>query len=361
MRGRLGALIRRERQRQNLTQAQLAVLMDCSVDTVQRLEKDKIPLPKSPRQNDSIANAIRALGLDLHQVIAECFTDDEIASSVYADRVSPAHQTATSSALAAVPSLEAFFASVANRTPSEHPAGLSNARAMAALVALERQYSAFEFLVSNQPPFVLFADEEYVTRGSSSLELDESDRATYHSMIFEHQAWARAAVASGQRRHQVVLNFEQTVRFLRVRDVDRAQATCADLLAFLHYPNFSLTVMDGEDKFREFEVLSSSYPFVEGEPEAVSIRHRRVYSQSNTAAYELHLTITPALVAADYGEASALWATSVRNAQFGRTFERHTSTFLAQRDQIAAEALLAALESSHPGAAEGVPVVGPPG
>jgi hypothetical protein len=225
-----------------------------------------------------------------------------------------------------------------------------NAHAIAFLIALEKAFDAFEFLVTNQPPFMLFADDEYITTGSSSVELPPVDRETYHSLIFEHRAWLRARVIQGSKHYRTVLHKQSLIAFLNARSRVRAMNIVSDMKGMLRYDGFDLVIIENADSFDEFEILSSNYPLRVGGHDAISIRHRRV-GLHNTGVYQLALIGTNnELVWEDYTRADVLWRKGLTQCeeQPPAYSEYMRQTLPLKHKRIAAHLLDDALAVAHP-------------
>ncbi len=209
--------------------------MRVSLDSVRRIEAGTYKLPSRPRSSGHALDALLVgLGWDICEVLRECFSEDELADSVYARCISAPSAPAT--VQRRPESLADYVATLpASKEALMEQAALLNAHAMAFLISLERIFDRFEFLVTNQPPFVLFADDEYVTQGSSSTELKPEDRRTYHQLIFSHRETMRARARSGDKHYKVVLHKDPLIQFLAARSLERSQAFVADFQIFLFF------------------------------------------------------------------------------------------------------------------------------
>lgn len=308
----LAAVVRRERDKKRWTQEQLANEVGVSIDSIRRLESGVYILPTRPRSSGHVLDKVlEKFGLDSSKVIRECYSDSEILQSIYGrsldslensnnnfHRLSP-HALSLRDYIASLPT---------DRSGLLDQAALLNAHAVAFLIALERQFEAFEFLVTNQPPFVLFADDEYITTGSASTELADEDRQTYHLMIFDHREHARQLAKKGKKHYKVVLHKASLIGFLNARSQVRAERIIRDMQSYLKFDGFDLLVVDDPEPFDEFEVLSIQYPFDPRQlRDAISIRHRRV-GVDNTLVYQLALIGTDnTLVLEDHSRAARLW------------------------------------------------------
>lgn len=179
----LSELVRAKRAERGWTQAQLADRAGVAVDSIRRLESGSYALPVRPRAAGHLLDHFaRALGLDVCTVVRAYFSEEDIANSDYRRCVASSADTDTKSGSPHVPAtLADYVRSLPTGRDLIAQAALLNAHAIAFLIALETEFNAFEFLVTNQPPFMLFADEEYVVTGSASVELPETDRETYHA------------------------------------------------------------------------------------------------------------------------------------------------------------------------------------
>jgi transcriptional regulator with XRE-family HTH domain len=347
--------VRARRVNRGWTQELLARRADVSVDSVRRAESAGYRLPARPQSESNVLERLaEVFGEEICDVVRECFPESEIRASIYRRCLDPpTHQepSTPNDDVSERGSLADFVAALPrNRRALIRQAGMLNAHAIAFLIALEQQFSAFEFLVTNQPPFMLFADEEYITTGSASTELPERDRATYHQLIFDHRARVRDAVKTGQKHYKVVLHQQSLIQFLNARSADRAAAIIEDMLSFLGYDGLDLVILDDPHPPEEFEVLSDSYPPAFTDDDAISIRHRRV-GVENTLVYQLALIgLNPVLVREDLAQAESFYS---RAASHSTQFDDRYADFRQGRYQlrlkrVTAHLLSDALLAAHP-------------
>jgi len=351
----LAAMVREARTKRSWTQEQLADQAPVSVDSIRRIERGDYSLPERQRANGHVLDKVSAtLGMDICTLIRECFSEEEIRRSAYhgclelPDRtLGPVAGTGTAGL-----SLREYITTLpTDQNGLLDQAALLNAHAVAFLIALERQFEAFEFLVSNQPPFVLFADDEYVTTGSASTELAEEDRQTYHAMIFDHRKHSRELVKRGRKHYKVALHKGSLIGFLNARSVQRARQIVEDMKEFLRYDGFDLLIIDAQEAFDEFEVLSSRYPFDSGRvSSSISIRHRRV-GVDNTLVYQLALIGSDStLVLEDHSRAERLWQAGLdQYKEMSKSYKDHEKDrYGLERKRVSARLLEDALAHSHP-------------
>jgi transcriptional regulator with XRE-family HTH domain len=343
--------VRAERASRGLTQSGLAKAAGVAIDSVRRIEGANYPLPTRPRSSGhALDRLLNTLGYEVSAVIHDCFSRAEIAPSVYAQLPRTPKQSKKSQRVA-TESLSEYVASLPKtRQELLREAGMLNARAMAFLVALERIFDKFEFLVTNQPPFVLFADDEYVTRGSSSTELAAHDRQTYHDFIFRHRDTMRRKVTSGEKHYRIVLDKGPLIAFLAARTRERAQLIISDMHEFLRYECFDLVVVENPEPTDEFEVLAGHFPYTPlAQGDAVSIRHRRI-GVGNTALYQLSLIgLNDEMVQEDYRRADQMWTRGVKECEdqpedYG---EYQRNRYTLKRKRIVARILQDAMETAH--------------
>jgi transcriptional regulator with XRE-family HTH domain len=349
----LSDLVRERRSNRGWTQEQLADNAGISVDSIRRFEGGRYTLPIRPRKDTHVLDRLAGvLGLDVCTLVRTCFTEEEIAMSVYRRCLdSPRRPRAGSSSGDGRTSLRDFVDALP-REPGRliAQAGMVNAHAIAFLIALEDEFSAFEFLVTNQPPFMLFADDEYVTKGSSSTELPEEERETYHTLIFDHQRRVRESVRRGQKHYKVVLHYQSVVGFLNARSRSRSVTTVRDIKNFLRYDGLDLLILDSSDVLDEFEVLSRHYPPTFEDQAAVSIRHRRI-GVENTLVYQLALIgSSTLLVRDDFNRAQTLWDQAARQTEaFDDDYAPYdVYRYPIRHKRITARRLDDALEEAHP-------------
>lgn len=354
---RLAQIVREERDARGLTQSRLAARCGVSVDSIRRIERGRSSLPVRHRDDrNTLDKTLTGLGLDVCEVMRTCFSSEELAASSYkrclAAAAPPARQP--NDASAQVPSLQEYIDQVPTTKASLlGQAAMLNAQAMAFLISLERVFDKFEFLVTNQPPFVLFADDEYITQGSSSTELDPVDRTTYHQMIFAHRERMRLKVRNGEKHYKVVLHKDPLIEFLAHRSRDRAVRIVADVRHFLRFKCFDMVILDQSQESDEFEVLAGHYPYSHvASNDAVSVRHRRI-GIGNTMLYQLSLIGTDdQLVAEDHARAEEMWRRGLAELDsFPASYaDFRRGEYALKRERIVARALGDALEAAHPSA-----------
>lgn len=349
----LATVVREARESRGWTQEELAAELNVSVDAVRRLEGDRYPLPTRQRAGGhSLEKVLTGLGFDVCEVMRSCFGASDLERTVYRRCIGAASAAKAPATRTRPGSLQEYIDQLpATKASLLEQAAILNAHAMAFLISLERIFDRFEFLVTNQPPFVLFADQTYVTEGSSSTELGQEDRQTYHHMIFSHQRDMRARVRDGRKHYKVVLHQDPLIEFLAHRSFGRAQRIVADMQSFLRFPSFDMVILDQTESSDEFEILVGHYPYshvVSGD--AVSVRHRRV-GIGNTALYQLSLIgLDDQLVAEDHARADAMWRRALADVATLPTAyaEFRSDQYATRRTRIVARALDDALLAAHP-------------
>lgn len=359
---KLADIVRYARTARRWTQSEMSRELRVSEDAVRRIEGGRYPLPTRQRKDGhQLDKVLSGLGLDTCDVICRCFDAGRIRSSVYLhclDRISSSSSAGTGEPKSSTPDTKDLppLQQYIDRLPTTkealiRQAGMLNAQAMAFLIALERMFNKFEFLVTNQPPFVLFADHKYVTEGSSSTELLPADRAVYHQMIFAHQSEMREMVKQGRKNYRIVLHNEPLIEFLAHRSTDRAERIVEDVQQLLRYRGLDMVIVDQYSESDEFEVLAGHYPYsrtIDGD--AISVRHRRV-GIGNTVLYQLSLIgMDDQLVAEDHARADAMWKAGL--AELDRLPEEYgeyrIGVYAERRKRIVARLLSEALAAAHP-------------
>lgn len=342
----LGKFLSDQRVLAKLTQEELAERAGISADSVRRHERGDYNLPTKPRTGGhALDKILHVFGFGVYSVLKDHFSHAEIAQSAYASYVTGR----TPRQPGERPSLQSYIDELPLVTdPLTFHGALFNAHAMAFVINLERHFDRYEMLVTNQPPFMLFADHEYVTQGSASRELAEEDRHVYHEMIFEHQTDLQERVRANQKHYKVVLHYGSLIDFLASRSIERCTSIVSNIEDLLRFPAFTMVILDQPDALDEYEVLSRSYPF--DAAHSISVSHRRI-GIANTQVYQPSVTgAVPELVLIDHAKAETFWNAALHQYRdcppdYGN-FQRQTYTVRDKR--ITARLLEDALESAHP-------------
>ncbi len=350
VKSKLGDEIRDLRESLGLTQDQLADKAGVSTASINRIERGKHKLPRQPRAGGLALDKIcRALNRDPCSIVLACFDKGAVEDSVYRRCLLEETAESKDAQLVNAAPLQRFIDSLdpGGEPPSTRYAIL-NAQAMAVLVALEREFSAFELLLSNQPPFILFADVEYVTEGSSSTELTREDRLTYNQMVYEHQLWSRNQLEAGDKRYEIVIHLRSMIDFLSRRSRDRATQVANDMKTLLRFPAMDMWLIDREEPLDEIEIMSKqSPPDLYQRGRTVSVQHRRVGIE-NTQTYQMaFMGSEPAVVADDYRRAHAI--VRAASTQYGSRDVPQGSQLYAVAYKAKTAALIdEALDTAHP-------------
>jgi transcriptional regulator with XRE-family HTH domain len=345
----LATHVRVAREERGWTQSDLAQKADVSIDSVRRLEGGTFTLPGRVMTGGNLLDRLaNVLDVDLCEMV-RFFEEKEIEHSIYRHCL-----RSEESRLGQRPSqsLQDFIDQLPqDRMELVSRAALLNAHAIAFLVALEREFDAFEFLITNQPPFFLFADDEYVRAGSSSEELTDEDKGTYHSIIFEHKEWVRNRVRDALKHYKVVLHKQSLIAFLNSRSKQRASRIVADMKDLLRYVGFDLLILEASEPFEEFEILSGTYPFrLSNTNDVISIRHRQV-GLRNTVVYQMALIgINDELVSEDHARAEAHWKRGMIQADDypAEYSDYKMDVYPLRHKRITAHLLDDALRTAHP-------------
>jgi transcriptional regulator with XRE-family HTH domain len=181
---RLASRLRQLRHERGLTQeavAEQAGLLDSdatvSVETVRAYESRNKGLPtrRPPRGRFTIELIAKVLGVDVADLLADCFTDDELRGSAF-EWVSEHRQRARSELqrVTQARSLNDFILSLPTtieellRLPGI--IHLKNAEAFAYLFALEKSLAGFEMSMLREPP-TIFLDEAEVQQWADGMGL----------------------------------------------------------------------------------------------------------------------------------------------------------------------------------------------
>jgi transcriptional regulator with XRE-family HTH domain len=345
---RLGAMIREARMGRRWTQQELADTVGLSRDSISQIEREAYALPKRAGTGYVIERVTRWLGLDLGEVLRASFTAEEIAASAHA-RFAAAPQPPPD--VTAVESLEQYNATLP-ATPEAllARAALHEARGMLFLMALEHAFGAMEYLITNEPSYMLFADVEYV-RGDSPVSslASQEDRDTYLARFDVHRRRMRNAIEDGTKQYRVVMQRAGLSRFLERLDPQRARHIVEDMCDLLRSRGLSIVFVDETRPFEELEVLSDR-PKHEPGARMVSVRHRRVLID-DVKVYELALVGTArSLVKQDLERAERLWelgrAQAARASAEAKDYMR--GRYRDQDKSVAAWTLQDTLRQTHP-------------
>jgi transcriptional regulator with XRE-family HTH domain len=345
----LSDYIKALRNQRDWTQDQLADNAGVSIDSVRRLEAGDYVLPvrASKSGGHAVAQILRAFGIDVCNALVRCYSEDEIRSSYYRKCLGGGPQS-TRPVEADMPNFRSYVANLPQGRDALLVHGaLFNAHAMAFVIEIEKEFDRFEFLITNQPPFMLFADNEYVTTGSASVELPEHDRNIYHNLIFDHQDSLHQKVARGEKHYRVVLHKQSLIDFLGARSKDRSTKVISRMVATLRYHSFNLVVLEAREPLDEFEVLSARYPF--DDKAGVSIQHRRV-GIHNTLVYQPAIIgARPELVSQDHARAESLWNRATQQyEEYPAEYSRYKiDQFTLREKRITAKILQDALQTAH--------------
>jgi transcriptional regulator with XRE-family HTH domain len=348
----LGAMVRKARLGRGWSQKQCADAVGLSRDSISLIERDAYALPTAPGTGRVIERLTGWLGLDLGEVLRASFTAKEIAASAYA-RFAVAPKAAMG--VTAIETLEEYHTSLPT-TPEAllARAAMHEARGMLFLIALERAFGAVEYLITNEPSYMLFADIEYV-RGDSPVRslASQEDRDTYLTQFDLHQRRMRDAVQEGTKQYRVVMQRAGLSRFLERWKPPRARYIVEDMCDLLRHDGLGIVFVDETKPFEEFEVLSDRQSHERG-GRKVSVRHRRVLvGEDKDKVYELALVGTAGrLVEQDWERAKRFWERG--QAQAARASAEAKSYMEGRyRDQVksvAAWTLHNTLRQTHPSA-----------
>ncbi len=325
--------LKKARNKHEWTQAQLAEKADVCVDSVRRTESGRYSLPPTPRKDgQALGRIAKALDLDSCSLVRRCFSEEEISNSVYSYCLSVSESSTLQDYVGSQP---------ATRKELMAETGRLHARAMCDLVNIENLFSAYELLVSRWPPFFLFADDEYILKGSvSAWQTTKADRRTYEQVMLKHRDDMRSRVLNRTKRYDIVLEKQGLTDFLAVRESDRAKRIVQDMKVFLRRNEFNLVILDsGTSQLEEFEILSSNYPIDFEENTVISLQHRHV-GLEKSIVYELVVIGSQReVVRQDHERARALWDEAVKQTEQvpdgvlkdytdGRRFKRVTAYLL---------------------------------
>lgn len=116
-----------------------------------------------------------------------------------------------------------------------------NERALTAVFAIERIYRGFEMLIINEPPFVLWDDQD-ITGWSDSMGLDGEDHDVFVAEFCSYKRYFRNLIVAGKKNYKVVVNYPRLKRFLARKSSTTRAAWIDDTAWLLGHPNFNLII-----------------------------------------------------------------------------------------------------------------------
>lgn len=208
--------------------------------------KERYKLPgriASRKKTPSIETLAQTLDVPLGYLLAG-FTDDEIAHSIYGSRVK-------SGEICLVPALRApqpnvSFQHFLRRLPSSESELLDlslgtfrNQYAFSLVFQIEKIYSGLEMLLVNEPPLILW-DEEDISLWLGNMKLSADDNRTMRKEFARYQSYFRELARDRKKRYKIVINYPTLRRFLERKSARARSAFVEDVRRFLSLPTFDL-------------------------------------------------------------------------------------------------------------------------
>jgi transcriptional regulator with XRE-family HTH domain len=116
-----------------------------------------------------------------------------------------------------------------------------NERALAVIFAIERIYCGLEMLIVNEPPFVLWDDQD-IEGWSSSIGLSVEDNTAFLAEFRSYKAFFRNLIETGQKTYKVVVNYPTLKRFLARKPTASRAAWLEDAIRLLRFQNFNFVI-----------------------------------------------------------------------------------------------------------------------
>ncbi|MET8997047.1 helix-turn-helix transcriptional regulator [Amycolatopsis sp. NPDC004169] len=296
---RLSAL-RRER---GLTQEKLAErasMLDpgvtVSVDTVRVLEsvRKARPLPVRPPARGKFALELiaAALGVELAELLWECFDDEELARSCFSRIVELRKKRVGSlRGVLGSESLADFITSLPGDTEDllRLPGilQLKNEKAFAYIFALEKNLSRLEMSILAEPP-VIFLDREEDHRWAVGMGLSEDDYVTFVEHVRLYREYFRNLVLTGRKRCKIVLIKRTFREFLASKSADAARAIVGNMIDTLREaPKYELVILDLPGDVDELEIISAHDEIPSSLGDTVSLLIRQTSMSARQVEYSL--------------------------------------------------------------------------
>lgn len=300
---RLASRLRQLRHERGLTQeavAEQAGLLDAdatvSVETVRAYESRSsnrsLPTRRPSRGRFAIELIARALGIDVADLLADCFTDDELSGSVF-EWVSEHRHRARSELqrVTDVQSLNDFILSlpVTAEELLRLPGiiHLKNAKAFAYLFALEKSLTGFEMSILREPP-TIFLDKAEIEQWADGMALLGPDRAAFLSHVSSNRTHFRTLALRGLKHYKVILIKHTFFAYISKKPPSVARAVISDMIEVVsNAPHFELAILDIPHPIDELEVISAHGTLPSSLDSTVSLIIRKTSLTSASIEYSL--------------------------------------------------------------------------
>ncbi|MDO1560111.1 hypothetical protein Q0812_11805 [Brevundimonas sp. 2R-24] len=114
-----------------------------------------------------------------------------------------------------------------------------NERALAVIFAIEKIYCGYELLIVNEPPFVLWGEDDIeawaVSMSIAGIALD-----VFCEEFDSYKRYFRTLIERGEKNYKVVVNFPTLKRFLNRKSRASRRAWVTDAVALLGFENFNM-------------------------------------------------------------------------------------------------------------------------
>lgn len=114
-----------------------------------------------------------------------------------------------------------------------------NERAFATIFRIERIFSGFEMLVVNEPPLIIWDDED-VDLWVGNMELNWEDAAVFKAEFNAYRNHFRQLARTDKKRYRAVLNRATFVKWLKRKSKTTRQQQLDLMEEFLKLPSFEL-------------------------------------------------------------------------------------------------------------------------
>lgn len=258
--------------RQNLCDATGPLGEGVSVSTLKNMENVKsryvLPKKRSTSYRDPPLELIaKALDVPLGFLLGG-FTDTEIAESHYGEAVR-ANRIPIIDELRPDVSSEELDMFIKQLPTTEEEIfqlplySFQNERALAVIFAIEKIYSGYEFLIVNEPPFVLWDDDD-IDGWARSMNVPEPEGKVFRDEFRSYRSYFRSRIENGEKNYKVVVNYPTLKRFLNRKGATARAAWVEDAIRMMAFGNFNLILYrpntsekgyGPEDGLHECEVL----------------------------------------------------------------------------------------------------------
>lgn len=249
--------LRRRRRELRFTHEQLRAAtgptesQQVSVSTIKNMENVEQPyaLPQRRSSKDRpmpLELVAKALDVPLGYFLAG-FSPEEVADSYFGEAVRAGHIPLVEDLRPPAPDKETLSMFIERLPESEEEIfnlplySFQNERALAVIFAIERIYSGYEMLIVNEPPFVLW-DEDDVEAWADGMSISVEDYPTFRRQFTEYRSYFRNLIEQDKKNYKVVVNYPTLKRFLDRKGATARHAWLLDAERLLRHKNFNFII-----------------------------------------------------------------------------------------------------------------------